>query len=131
MVGFRSVQRVGLLGVTLGGLACGGGGGNGGMGPPGGGDPTCVSGTGGTAVTVSDNMFTPASVSASVNGRVTWTWMGATGHNVTFTGGPQPLPATSCTQVTGTHNVTFTTAGTYNYTCTLHGAMNGSVTVTP
>lgn len=91
----------------------------------------CVSGTGGTPVTVANNTFTPAAVSVPVNGTVTWTWNSAgMEHNVSFTGGPQPLPAT-CSQSSGTHNLTFTAAGTYNYTCTLHGGMNGSVTVTP
>lgn len=131
MLRLGSVPRVGLLGAILGGLACGGGGG--GMQPPPPPPPPppmCVSGTGGTPVAVRDNQFDPATVSVALGGRVTWTWSGVASHNVTFETGPQ-LPAESCDQTSGTHNVTFTTAGTYGYTCTNHANMNGSVTVTP
>ena len=50
----------------------GGGGGGGGAGP--------------TSVTVSDNVFTPASIQVSPGATVTWTWADAYGvaHNVTF-----------------------------------------------
>jgi plastocyanin len=122
------VQGLGALGVMIAVLGCGGGDDDG-MGPPPP-PPECVAGSGGTAVTVGDNFFNPASVSIAAGGMVTWTWTGALGHNVTFTVGPQPLPARSCTQASGTHQVTFTTTGTYEYTCTLH-AMSGVVTVTP
>ena len=91
----------------------------------------CVGGSASTQIMVVDNDFSPASDTISVNSPVTWTWSGINPHNVTFTTGPQPLPATSCTQVAGTHTVTFRTAGQYNYSCTIHTGMDGSVTVTP
>jgi plastocyanin len=84
------------------------------------------------SVTVRNNAFDPATARVLVNGTVTWTWAaGAVDHNVSFTGGPMPLPANSSNRMTGTHSVTFTEPGTYNYTCTLHPGMDGSVVVTP
>ena len=58
--------------------------------------------------------------------RSTWVWgQGATGHNVSFN---NPL-LSSQTLSTGTHSVTFSTAGTFNYACTVHPGMTGSVVV--
>jgi plastocyanin len=124
-----TIGGVGLFGVALVVLACSSGADNDdGTGPV---QAACVPGSGGAAVTVGDNFFNPMSVTVPVNGRVTWTWSGVLPHNVTFVTGPAPLPGASCTQSAGTHNVTFATAGTYGYTCTVHAGMDGSVTVTP
>jgi plastocyanin len=78
-------------------------------------------------VTVGDNFFDPSSVTVVPGGTVTWTWAGSDGHNVTFdTTELDNAP----TQATGTHQVTMpTTAGVYNYECTIHAGMEGSVTV--
>jgi plastocyanin len=88
------------------------------------------------AVSLASIRFNPSNVVVQVNtgtagvGDVTWTWNdNPTSHNVTFTAGPTPRPANSDTKATGTYVATFTTVGTYNYTCTLHGGMNGTVTV--
>jgi plastocyanin len=84
-------------------------------------------------VSVNNNFFTPRDTAVQTGGTVTWTQTG-TGHNVTFTGGPTPLPANipDATLVTGTagdRTRTLTAVGTYTYTCTNHLNMNGSVTV--
>jgi plastocyanin len=62
---------------------------------------------------------------------VTWTWnSGTTQHNVTFIGGPTPLPTKSPDQAgTTTFSTTFTAVGTYIYRCSLHPQMTGSVRV--
>jgi len=93
------------------GLGGGGGGGGGGN---------------GDAVTVGNNLFTPSALTVTVGTTVTWTWAsGAVSHNVTFDDGVH-----SGTQSTGTFSRTFTTAGTYQYHCTIHGAaMSGTITV--
>ena len=70
--------------------------------------------------------FEPPTVVIVPGGVVTWTF--AIEHNVTFgssgpTGGN--IPNTS----TGSVQRTFPNAGTYNYTCTLHPGMAGTVTV--
>src|SRR3989441_6641737 len=47
------------------------------------------------AVSVNDNVFSPASAVIKTGGTVTWTWAGSplVIHNVTYTGGPTPPPA--------------------------------------
>ena len=82
------------------------------------------------AVTLQNIAFNPSSVVVQSGSTVTWTWNdGTTPHNVTFLSGPTPRPADSGTMSSGTHTGTFTTVGTYGYHCTLHGGMNGTVTV--
>jgi plastocyanin len=82
------------------------------------------------AVAVKDNFFDKANVVVQVNGTVTWTFVGAVGHTVTFPGGPD----SGNPQIGGTFGPeTFTTVGTKSYYCKVHGgtngSMNGSVTV--
>ncbi len=82
------------------------------------------------AVDLINTSFSPKSVVVKTGGTVTWTWKDSpTAHNVTFVSGPALRPPDSATQATGTQNFTFTTVGTYNYVCTVHGAMTGTITV--
>ena len=82
------------------------------------------------AVTVSNNKFTPDNSVIQTGGTVTWTWAAASDfHNVTFTSGPAPLPASSATQNTGSHAATITNVGTYSYHCTIHAGMDATVRV--
>jgi plastocyanin len=81
------------------------------------------------AVDVLDNRFDPSNVVVQTGGSVTWTWMGALSHNVTFTSGPTPHPPNLGDRTTSTGSGMFTTVGTHGYTCTNHEGMNGSVTV--
>jgi plastocyanin len=71
------------------------------------------------------NTFTPATAFVSVGGIVTWTF--ATQHNVTFegSGAPANVPTTG----SGSVSRTFPTAGTFQYQCTIHPGMSGSVVV--
>jgi plastocyanin len=102
--------------------ACGGGGGS---------DTTTGPGSGGGTsadVSVGNNFFAPASLSVSPGATVTWTWAaGDTLHQIAFT---DNAPG-SAKQSTGTFQRTFSTAGTYNYFCTVHGPalMSGTITV--
>jgi plastocyanin len=69
--------------------------------------------------------FTPNKVAIGVGGQVTWTF-GATIHNVTFApqaGAPANISDTYATSVSRT----FTAAGNFNYSCTIHAGMNGQV----
>lgn len=74
-----------------------------------------------------DQRFNPQSVTISPGGSVRWT-IQALAHNVTFdgsAGSPTDIGTTSNTTVSRT----FPQAGTYNYQCTIHSGMNGTVTV--
>jgi plastocyanin len=77
-------------------------------------------------VTVSDNNFSPNKVDITANGTVTWNWGTTTTHNVTFSGGPTTV-ATITDRGSGSAARTFPTAGTYDYHCTIHAGMDGSV----
>ena len=79
-------------------------------------------------VAVGNNFFNPNSVTIAVGGTVTWTWNVANTHNVTFAnvaGAPANIPNTN----TGMVSRTFTTAGVFNYECTLHNGMTAVVNV--
>ena len=80
-------------------------------------------------VSVEDNHFAPQNSVVQTGGTVTWNWAGMNSHTLTFTFGPTPLPADQASQISGTVQRTITAVGTYNYTCTNHAGMNGTVTV--
>jgi plastocyanin len=76
-------------------------------------------------VSVDDNFFDPSTQRIAAGGTVTWTWEGLVDHNVTFSTGPN-----SPTQASGTFDRTFPTVGSFDYSCTIHGAsMSGTITV--
>lgn len=76
-------------------------------------------------VDVKDNRFDLAKVAVQVNGTVTWTWSGANPHSVTFGNGTPTSP----TQTSGTYSRQFTSVGSFDYHCTVHTGMTGTVTV--
>jgi plastocyanin len=71
--------------------------------------------------------FTPHDVVVARTGSVAWTF--AIEHNVVFDS--PNSPANIGNTATGSVSRTFNTAGTFNYHCTIHGGMNGTVIVTP
>jgi plastocyanin len=90
-------------------------------------------------VTVRNNNFfsvrngtsSPAVDTVAVGGTVTWTWAptATNPHDVTSTGSPS-FPGRETAVQPPPYSHTFTSAGTYNYLCTVHGAgMNGRVLV--
>jgi plastocyanin len=96
----------------------GGGGGGGGTNPP----PASA-----TVNATGSSTFSPAQVTIAPNGTVTWAFAAAITHNVTFgtTNAPANIPNTTDASVART----FPNTGTFNYSCTLHPGMSGSVTV--
>ena len=81
----------------------------------------------GTAtVTLGATTFSPQTVDIAVNGTVTWNNTSSTLHNVTFgSGSVNNIPD----HMSGSNARTFTSVGTFDYVCTLHAGMNGSVIV--
>ena len=73
------------------------------------------------------NAFDPSTVDIGAGGTVNFTWSGVT-HNVTW--GSPPAGVTNISdRSTGTASMTFNQAGTYDYHCTIHPGMNGTVVV--
>jgi plastocyanin len=89
----------------------------------GGDDSTSTSSKAG-AVTVKDNYFSPKSASVKVGDTVTWTFTGGSAHNVTFDDFNSKL------MKSGTYTHTFAKAGSFEYRCTIHTGMKGTVDVT-
>jgi copper binding plastocyanin/azurin family protein len=125
---------------------------NGGGGtPPGGMPPTGGGGTsqqpgGGSpppataAVTVGDIFFksglngssNPAVDTVAVNGTVTWTWATTETlpHSVQSVGSPSFTSSAIMAGSGSSHQVTFTTPGSYQYDCAVHGQMmTGTIVV--
>lgn len=116
--------------LTVAVLACGGGGGGGGITNPNPNPPTNPPGTPSATATVTLGAasFAPTSVSITTNGTVTWNNTSGVDHNVTFASA-NGAPSGIGTHSSGSNSRTFAVAGTFNYSCTLHGGMNGVVTV--
>ncbi len=81
-----------------------------------------ASGAGGT-VRVDDNVFKPKTVRITRGATVTWRWVGDRDHNVVGKG------FRSSTRERGTYKRRFARRGTFNYRCTLHDGMTGTVRV--
>lgn len=78
----------------------------------------------GDAVVLTDDEFQPAALRVTLGTTVTWTWDdGSTDHNVVFD------DESSAVQSEGTWTRTFGEPGTFDYVCTLHGGMMGTVVV--
>jgi len=87
-----------------------------------------------STITVRNNRFDPAATTVNVGTTVTWAWDSCnddgygnstcTTHSVTFDGA-----SSSGAKSSGTWSRQFDTAGTFNYHCSQHAAMTGSVTV--
>jgi plastocyanin len=89
----------------------------------GGGGPPATAGV--TANT--NSQFVPGQVTIADDGTVTWTFQSVT-HNVQFAaaaGAPTNIGNTA----NATESRTFNTPGTFEYSCSLHPGMNGSVVV--
>jgi plastocyanin len=81
-------------------------------------------------VAIKDFAFAPGAVTVKVGTTVTWTNNDQDPHTVTSTGTGGPLK--SATMQNGDkYTFTFTTAGTFEYLCTIHPFMTATVTVTP
>jgi plastocyanin len=71
-------------------------------------------------ISISDNVFSPKSVSVGKGTTVKWVWKGTSAHNVTVRSGPSRF--SSPTQKKGSFSKKLSKAGTYKIYCTIHGA---------
>jgi plastocyanin len=84
-------------------------------------------GAAGSAVTIKDFSFDPATLTAKVGQEITWTNQGNASHTVTFDSGG----VDSGTLASGkTFKHTFAAAGSFTYHCNFHSSMTGTITVT-
>ncbi len=120
MKNLRTRASVGLVAVALGigGAACSGS-------DDDSGDATAGEGAVEAAtVSVEDNFFDLKKTTVSVGGTVTWEWAGAEPHNVSGDGFESEI------QQEGSFEHTFNDAGTFDYVCTIHPGMEGTIEVT-
>ncbi len=75
-------------------------------------------------VVVGNMVFSPATVEITAGDAVAWVWKDDTVHDVAFDDGPA-----SPKQRSGTWQRTFDRPGRFDYVCTLHPNMRGTVVV--
>ena len=81
----------------------------------------------GTAVSISDFKFNPATLTVPVGTTVTWTNQDEEPHTIAAKGGSFHSPGMD---THGTYSFAFTTPGSYDYICSIHPFMTGTVVVT-
>ncbi len=87
-------------------------------------------GTPGVVIDANDqNKFVPATQSATVGEIIEWKNVGAVGHNIVFADTDAQSLNDPVLAGGGVWEVKFTQPGTYNYTCTIHIAMDGTIVV--
>jgi plastocyanin len=82
----------------------------------------------GDQVTIDNFAFAPATLTVHAGGTVTWTNRDEEPHTVAASDGSFKSPGMG-TGATFTH--TFPAAGTFDYVCSIHPMMHGTVVVTP
>jgi amicyanin len=81
----------------------------------------------GTAVSISNFKFNPATLTVPVGATVTWTNQDEEPHTVAGKDGSFHSPGMD---THGTYSFTFTAPGSYDYFCSIHPFMTGTVVVT-
>ena len=82
--------------------------------------------SGGNSVSISNFAFSPSNLTVTIGTTVTWTNKDSVAHTVTGANGA----FNSGTMAPGaTFSQAFNTAGVYNYSCSVHPYMTGTVTV--
>jgi amicyanin len=89
--------------------------------------PGSTAPVGGTAVGITDFAFSPATLTVPVGATVTWTNHDAEPHTVAANDGSFHSPGMD---TEATYTYTFTKAGTFDYICSIHPMMHGTVVVT-
>jgi len=81
-----------------------------------------------TNVSIVDFAFQSSLINVQLGDTVIWTNNGVAPHTVTSDGGSGPLDSPTL-NTGGTYYFNFTSEGTYNYHCTFHPQMKGTVIV--
>jgi plastocyanin len=81
------------------------------------------------SVTIENFAFSPASITVKKGTTVTWTNKDGTAHTVVETDG-KTGPKSGTLGNGQTYSFTYNTVGTFDYNCSIHPNMLGSVTVT-
>ena len=82
---------------------------------------------GGTAVAITDFKFSPATLTVPVGTTVTWTNQDEEPHTIAAKDGSFHSPGID---THGSYSFTFTSPGSYDYICSIHPFMTGTVVVT-
>ena len=90
--------------------------------------PAPAPATGVTQVTIANFAYSPANIQVHVGTTITWTNQDSAPHTVTFKNG---MKDSGWLRQGQAFSYTFTTPGTFDYYCTVHPYMAGSVLVTP
>jgi len=80
-------------------------------------------------VTIANFAFSPANITVKKGTTVTWTNSDSTAHTVTESDG-KAGPDSSALDPGSTYTFTFKDAGTFQYHCSIHPSMTGTVVVT-
>jgi len=89
--------------------------------------PAAPAPQGGTAVTISNFKFDPATLTVPVGSTVTWTNQDEEPHAIAGKDGSFHSPGMD---THGTYSFTFAKPGTFDYICSIHPFMSGTVVVT-
>jgi len=95
----------------------------------GGGDDSAPSTDANTfVVQISDDKFSPASLTVPKDTKVKWTWTGSNPHSVVGKFGNKDVSSEQHRR-SGSFELTLDTPGTYTYQCGVHPAMTGKIIV--
>lgn len=80
-------------------------------------------------VSIANFAFSPSAISVKKGTKVTWTNNDSTAHTVTESDG-KTGPDSQLINPGSSYSFTYSSTGTFNYHCTIHSTMTGTVTVT-
>lgn len=81
------------------------------------------------AITIKNMMFTPPQISIQKGGTVTWTNDDSTVHTVTDDLNNVGGPSSGDIQPGSTYSFTFNKTGSFQYHCSIHPSMRGTIVV--
>ncbi len=81
------------------------------------------------AISIQNMMFTPSQISIQKGGTVTWTNNDSTAHTVTDDLSNVGGPASGDIQPGSTYSFTFNKTGSFQYHCSIHPSMRGTIVV--